>query len=987
MNENVWALCFKLTPDRLSRLSSLHQRARRCAALQQVPLLTDRDRGATIRSLARKGRAISVRAASDPEIVGREADLQALGRLLDRMPHGFAALVLVGDAGIGKTALLSAAVASARERHYRVLSCGPAEAEARLSFAALADLLVDAIDDEVRGALPEPQREALDVVLLLQSPGKTPIDQRTISAAVLSTLRTLAQRGPLVLAVDDLQWLDPASTSALAFAVRRLQDHDQIGVLATVRSWAPRRVMHDLLDELAAREARRLEVGPLDASTIGRIIIQRLGSELPINVLRKIRQVSGGNPFFALEIARAITEGESSEEFGALPVPIDLRQTLRRRLASLSRSAHRMLLFASASPHPTVGSLSTAGAGAPAGLEDAVTAGIVETEGDSVRFTHPLFASVVYGDATSEERRSVHEKLAEIAGDPEERARHLALATEDPEPAVAEAVEEGARHARTRGATTSSAELFELAAQLTPLTNPVDADRRRMEEAETLFLAGEEQRASELMAPIVERSPPGPARAEALWRLARIRFYFDVRKAASTLLEALEEDGANARLRSRIHSQLAFALLFTGALQDAERSAAEAVELAESTESTADPSTLAEALSILAWTRSAIGLGRSLELLERAVGLEDDIETFIVTDLPSYALAVALLNADELERSRAVYEGLLGVSFERGDDHSAGNIHVDLSQVEFWSGNLDAASGHLSEPSTRMVREWSATGALWALVQGCLGNVASARERAQEALATAERSGVLWERLDCYQALGFIELSVGDHEAAVACLEPAWVLHQQAGVGELSFRFPADLAESLIAVGRSDEAEPIVTWLAERGDALGRGWAMGATARCRGLVFAANGNLSAAVEELRHAVQAHRPLGIPLELGRTLLARGRIARRAKQKRDAREALEEAVQIFEGLPAPLWAAKARGELARIGGRRPTPGRLTPTEDRIARLAAVGRTNQEIAGELFVSVRTVESHLSHAYAKLGVRSRTELARALDQAAISP
>jgi DNA-binding CsgD family transcriptional regulator len=272
-------------------------------------------------------------------------------------------------------------------------------------------------------------------------------------------------------------------------------------------------------------------------------------------------------------------------------------------------------------------------------------------------------------------------------------------------------------------------------------------------------------------------------------------------------------------------------------------------------------------------------------------------------------------------------------------------------------------------------------------VQGCLGNVASARERALDALATAERRGLLWERLDCYQALGFIELSDGDHEAAVAYLEPAWVLHQQAGVRELSYRFPADLAESLIAVGRAEEAELIVTWLAECGHELGSRWAIGAAARCRGLLLTAHGDLPAAVEELGRAVQAHRPLGVPLELGRTLLTRGLIARRAKRKRDAREALEEAVEIFEGLPAPLWAAKAQGELDRIGGRRPRPGRLTPTEDRIARLAAVGRTNQEIADALFVSVRTIESHLSHAYAKLGVRSRTELAVALDEPAIPP
>jgi AAA ATPase domain len=227
---------------------------------------------------------------------------------LDQLTHGFASRVLVGDAGVGKTALFRAAAASASERGYRVLSCRPAEADAHLSFAGLADVLMDAVDDEALDTLPEPQQRALNVVLLLQSPGKAPIDQRTVSAAVLSTVRTLAQRGPLVVAIDDLQWLDAASASTLAFAVRRLQDQDRIGVLATIRLGAAREEPHDLLKELIARGAPRLAVGPLDMSTTGRIIAQRLGSELPINVLRRIREVSGGNAFFALEIARAIIE-------------------------------------------------------------------------------------------------------------------------------------------------------------------------------------------------------------------------------------------------------------------------------------------------------------------------------------------------------------------------------------------------------------------------------------------------------------------------------------------------------------------------------------------------------------------------------------------------------------------------------------------------------------------------------------------------------
>jgi DNA-binding CsgD family transcriptional regulator len=923
--------------------------------------------------------------ASGPDIVGREAEVQALQRFLDQLPDGLASLLLMGDAGIGKTVLLQAAMSSAEEHGYRVLSCRPAEAEAHLSFVGLADLLVDAIDDELRSVLPEPQRHALDVVLLLQSPGKAPIDQRTVAAAVLSTVRTLARRGPLVVAVDDLQWLDAASASTLAFAVRRLHDREGIGVLATVRSGGPRQEPHGLLNELSAREAHRLTVGPLDTTTIGRIIAERLGSKLPINVLRKIREVSGGNPLFALEVARAISDQGSAGGHGEqLPVPVDLRQVLLGRLSSLSPSAHRALLLASACAHPTVAALSSADARIRAGIEEAVAARIVETEGDAVRFSHPLFATVVYGEASKEERRGCHARLASIARDPEERAHHLALSTDDRDTAVAQAVEDGARYARMRGAPASAAELLALAAKLTPVTDQMVADRRRMEEADAMFLSGEELRASELMAAIAQRSKRGPSRAEALWRLARMAFFFDVNEAANILLEALEEPSLEAWLRSRIQSQLAFALHRAGALEEAERRAAAALELAEVS---ADASTLAEALTILAWARSATGGELALDLLERAVRLEDEIETFTVSDLPSYALADVLRSSDELAGSRAIYERLLKLSFERGDDHSAGDIHLCASEVEFWSGNLGAAKQYLSEPSTRLVRDWSYTSALWALVEVCLGDVRSAREHVAEAMAAAERDGPMWDRLDCLQALGFIEISVGAHAAAVATLEPAWMLHQQAGVGDLSYRFPADLAESLIAVGRYDEAEPIIMWLASRGRDLGRGRAIGAAARCRGLLLAANGVMSAALEQLERAVKAHRPLGIPLELGRTLLVQGRVARRAKRKREAREALEEAVQIFNRLPAPLWAANARAELARIGGRRPGPERLTPTEDRIARLAAGGRTNQEIADVLFVSVRTIESHLSHAYAKLGVRSRTELAAALEEAAIPP
>jgi DNA-binding CsgD family transcriptional regulator len=230
--------------------------------------------------------------------------------------------------------------------------------------------------------------------------------------------------------------------------------------------------------------------------------------------------------------------------------------------------------------------------------------------------------------------------------------------------------------------------------------------------------------------------------------------------------------------------------------------------------------------------------------------------------------------------------------------------------------------------------------------------------------------------------LGFLELSLGNAAAANEYLRQAWRLHHRLGFGEPAmFRFVGDYTEVLIELGEHVEAIEVIDWLDERGQALDRPWALAVSARYRGLVAAADGDFQTAFASLDRALKEHERLPMPFELGRTMLVLGTIRRRAKQKRPAREALEEALAIFERLGAPLWADKARAELARIGGRRSAAGQLTEAEARVAKLAAAGRTNREIADVLFMSVRTVEGHLSHAYAKLGVRSRTELALFFD------
>ena len=233
-------------------------------------------------------------------------------------------------------------------------------------------------------------------------------------------------------------------------------------------------------------------------------------------------------------------------------------------------------------------------------------------------------------------------------------------------------------------------------------------------------------------------------------------------------------------------------------------------------------------------------------------------------------------------------------------------------------------------------------------------------------------------------ALGSLELSSGNASAAHEQLDRAWQLHRHAGFGEPAmFPFVADHVGALIELGANDAAIEVVEWLEERGRALDRPWALAVAARSRAQFAAAAGDFPAAFEAVDRALDAHERLPMPFELARTLMVLGSIRRRAKQKRPARESLDEAIQIFERLGARLWAEQARGELARIGGRRAAIGELTEAEQRVAKLAAAGRTNREIADTLFMSVRTVEGHLSHIYKKMGIRSRTELAVFIDAA----
>jgi DNA-binding NarL/FixJ family response regulator len=909
-------------------------------------------------------------------IIARDRELADLDRFLDTVQDGPRALTFEGPAGIGKTALWEIGIAAARQRGYVVLECRPVEAEVRLSFAGVADLLDGRLDD-ILPSLPEPQREAMEVALLRRSTSFA-ADPRTVSVALLSSFRVLASRAPVLIAVDDRQWLDEPSGAALGFAVRRLHD-EPIGILTAKRSGA------GVLGSDTARtldlSTSTISVGSLDALAMWHVIATHFTTSLPASMVRRICDVTAGNPYFALEIARAVLEeGLVLDADGTLPIPTDLRDLLRRRLAPLSMDARELLTLASALSRPTVTLLCSAMGEqvASACLQETTKADLIQVEGDSVRFSHPLLASLVLADAIPEQRRKVHRRVSRFVDDVEEHARHLALGTEGPNEQVAHALTGAAAHAHRRGTPAVAAELYELAARSIPSGKPDHVRELQMHAAEELFLDGDDDRAAEIMRTVIDSSPRGSVRGERLLQLGRVLFFEDVGEAARVLVGALSEE-LDPELESATHALLAWCAAYGGELREAEQHARLALQLAEQA---GNDWALVEALVAVGTMTTWLGHGVPLELFERARSLEASVQMWSLSDGPTFGLAGVLRNSDP-QQARAMFESLLGVATDLGDEHSVSLIHWNLAALAYLAGDLQRSWAHTDEALTRAAKGGDLP--IHALLEGCAGDIEKARERARRMLDGLE--GAPLQQIEAREALGFLALSDGDAEGAARELLPAWEAMRSCGIGEPSmFQVPADLAEALILLGRISDAEPIVEWLRERGAELDRPWAIGAAARCRGLILAARGDSKAGAAVLEEGVQSHVRAGMPFELARTLLSLGAVRRRGKQKAGAREALERALAIFDSLPTPVWGQKARAELARVSGRRSTVGELTRAEERVARLAAAGRTNREIAETLFISVRTAEHHLSQIYRKLGVRSRTELATQFDAIASS-
>jgi DNA-binding CsgD family transcriptional regulator len=906
------------------------------------------------------------------QVVGRRAEERVITEFLDGVPRQARALVIEGEPGIGKTTLWSDAVDRARARGFRTLSCRAAPAESVLAYTVLADLLGD-VDDSILADLPIPQQQALDGALLRHRVAAHMIDPRAVAAAFLTVIGRLVAQHSVVIAIDDLQWVDTSSANAVSYAARRLPDGAALMCTTRTEQVASR------LQLPSPDAVRRIRLRPLSVGELHQVLSLRLGRSVTRPTLLRIHEIADGNPFFALELARELGSHRRTSE---LSLPSSLNDLVESRIGRVG--ARDVLLAMASLPDPTVPVVARATDSTPhqvvQSLGEAELQAVVAIEGHRLRFTHPILAHGVYSAASPRRRREMHRRLAELVYEPELRARHLALADTSGEPETVAALDAAADIARNRGAPAAAAELLELAFGLGD-----DDPRRKIRCASHFFDAGDPGRARQILDSVVTALPAGPIRAEAFHQLGLVRLYGDSFIEAAELLEgALRDSGDDAGLRVGILISLTFALLNAGRAAQAYERVQQAVADAERLGAGA---LLSHAIGMRAMMDFMGGQGFDESALRRAVELEEPGPRFPLPFRPRVQLTLLRAWTGELEQARDELVELGRQCVVVGEEGELTFVGFHLVLVEIWLGRLDSAA---STAEATMERAAQLGGdfplfialTLRAAVAAYVGRLDDARRDLGEAIAAGQRCGST--RLAEWPATlaGFVEVSRGDYQAALSALEPLLpMVRSFPDASEIiSSSFVPEAVEAMIGLNRFDEAEPLVEALERNGRRLDRAWTLAVGMRCRAMLQAARGDVAAALTTAELALEAHQRVAMPFEQARTQLLLGQLQRRHRRRQAGAATVREALRTFQRVGTAVWAERAEAELAHgASGRRREQG-LTATEERIAELAASGMINREIAAAVFVSIKTVEVNLSRIYRKLNIHSRTELYQAL-------
>ncbi|MFN8224398.1 MAG: LuxR C-terminal-related transcriptional regulator [Gaiellales bacterium] len=770
------------------------------------------------------------------------------------------------------------------------------------------------------------------------------------------------------MAVDDVPWLDRSTADALAFVARRLGDGPRFLL-------ARRPGRASALEHAFGRNGlRRLDVGPLSYGAIRRLLASQLGLVVPRHRLRRLVDATLGNPLFALEVGRALADSGRRPDGDELPVPEAVEELLGRRVARLPAPIRRALLATALSADLTASQLAAiADAGS---VERAVADGVLVLDGERVRASHPLLAAAVRRRSHAATRRELHLELAGVVGDEELRARHLALAAEVADEALATIVASAAAAAAVRGARHEAVDLADPALRLTPAGSEARGDRLLVL-AGYLDVAGEAQRITDLLTPELESLPPGAAQVRAQLLLSEGGGVKSVDDHQRHLEAALAEAGDDPELRAPVLAKKSIHAT-AACVERVGEAEAWALEALEATGGR-DPDVARLALHGLAWATALAGRPVD-DLNERFLAASP--AAFHLIDSVERVAALRLTWRGEVAAARTALAQLLALADARGEQWSYVVVRLHLCELELRAGEWDSAERLLDEWAESMEGELLVAPSY----ERCRAALGAGRGKPDEvsrwaapALAGAEATGATWQLLATRHAQARTALLGHEVEQAAGLLREVWAHGEREGIGDPgALPVAPELVEALVELGEREEAQAVTDRLRELAEGLDHPWGRVSVGRCAGLLLIGEASHAAAAA-LVESADGYEALGLRFEAARTLLTLGRAQRRQKKWAAARGSLERAVAIFDQLGSDGWATDARVELGRVGARRPrADGQLTPTERRVVELAAEGCSNKEIAQALVVTVNTVETHLSHAYAKLGIRSRSQLSR---------
>lgn len=900
-------------------------------------------------------------------LVGRRTEQQVLSALVDRVRRGGSAvLVLRGEAGIGKTALLS----DVRDRatDLRVIALSGAESEIELAYAGIQQLCAPLLG--ALGRLPDPQKNALQVALGLRD-GAAP-DRLLVSLAVLSLLADAGTERPTLCLIDDAQWVDRASLQALAFAGRRLSA-DPVAMIFAAR---------DLQVEQELAALPQMHLGGLADSDARALLTAKMPARLDDIVRDNILAEADGNPLALLELNRALPGARLAGGYGltaAKPVAARIEQTYGRRLRELASQTRMLLLLAAAEPTGEPSWLWAAAARLGIGVDAGIPAeqsGLVNVD-TRLRFRHPLVRSAIYRDAVPSERRQAHAALAEVISGPvaeEHRAWHHAHATDAPDESVAVELVQSAERARRRGGSAAAAAFLAYAVELTP--NPVRRAERALAAALSKLDAGDPEAAARLLETVAGANDELLSVRADLVR-AKIAFATNRGSAAPPLL--LAAAGRLHDLDPALARETYLEALMAAAVVGRFSTAVAVAEAARNAPAVSGPPRAVDLLLDGTVVRLTDGYVAAAPLLKRAIDayLADDKAGTADPRWHLIALRVLLDRFDE-----ATYNALSRRQLElltaTGELTALPNVLTTNSGACVNTGDFAQAAALIEQsrsiaeatgtPPHRSVEAYLA--AYRGQEQLCVSMV---RATIEEATERGEGAAIAQAQF----AAAILHTGLRQYDKAFAACSSALEYDDIALRGYIL----VEMVEAAIRSGHHSAAEAALDELAERAAASGSESALGLAARSRALID--NGPTAEAEYEVALASLRRSP--VVVYYARTHLVYGEWLRRQNRRTDARRELRIAHEMFTKMGADGFSERARRELQAAGepvrdvrgtSTVTSKATLTTQETYIARLAGDGYSNSEIAGHLFISPRTVEWHLSKIFAKLGVSSRREL-----------